>query len=413
MGQEQVRVTDKAGLSYEHLTCRLPENISFAETTKKSISFEQWLNSFQKQAVAAGISNETIREAFENIQPIQQVIQLDRRQKEYSVTFFNYLRNSISSRRIQRGKSMLKKRHTLLRHIEAMYGVQPQIIVALWAMESDFGRNMGNFSTINTLATLAHEGRRHDFFRNELFCALRILENDHIHADAMKSSWAGAMGQPQFMPSTFFYYGADGDGDGKKDIWNKQADVFASAANYLNKIGWQPGQNWGMEVRLSKDFDPYQARFSEEKLFQEWYKLGVRTANGQPLPMKAGKGSIVLPSGINGPAFLVVHNFRVIREWNRSMNYALAVAHLSDRLTGGGPLVGTPPVGEKNLTRQDALSLQSGLKKLGFYKDKIDGMVGLKSRDAIRAYQKSRGIPADAYPSPELIARIQNDVLMW
>ncbi len=256
-----------------------------------------------------------------------------------------------------------------LKILERSYGVQPQILIALWAMESNFGKNMGNFSTINTLA---HEGRRHNFFRNELMCALHILEEGHISVDKMKSSWAGAMGQPQFMPSTFFYYSADGNADNKKDIWHNKADVFASAANYLKEVGWKFGQSWGLEVKLPKTFDPYQASLAEEKFLIEWHSLGVKKANGQQLSINDEiKGSIILPSGIKGSAFLVFHNFRVIREWNKSTNYALTIGHLSDRLMGERILIGKAPKGEKPLTREQALSLQRNLKKLGFYEDKV------------------------------------------
>ncbi|MCK5524004.1 MAG: lytic murein transglycosylase [Thiomargarita sp.] len=407
-------ISEKSNLSNDtnenldnKLGCQLPKNISIDNAINNRIPFKKWLNSFKAEALANGISNETIVAAFKNVYPIQKVIDLDRRQKEYSLTFSKYLRNSISVKRIVHGKSMLKKYHTLLKNIEEKYGVQPQILISLWAMESNFGQNMGNFSTINTLATLAHEGRRHNFFRNELLCVLHILEEKYIHIDEMKSSWAGAMGQPQFMPSTFFYYSADGDADNKKNIWHNKADVLASAANYLNKLGWKSAQSWGLEVKLPKTFDPYQARFSEEKFLKEWYDLGVKKANGQQLSISNIKGSIILPSGIKGPAFLIFHNFRIIREWNKSMNYALTVGHLSDRLMGNKMLVGKAPKWEKPLTREQALSLQRNLKRLGLYKDKIDGMVGLKSRNAIREYQKSKGIPADAYPSPELILQIQ------
>ena len=392
-------------------TCQLPKNVS-KHVKNNKLPFKQWLNAFKHDAVTHyGLSNETVTTALKNAYPIKKVIQLDRRQKEYSVTFSKYLRNSISAKRIADGKKMLKKYRTLLSNIENQYGVQPQILVALWAMESNFGQNMGNFSTISTLATLAHEGRRHHFFQNELICALHILEQQHINVKNMKSSWAGAMGQPQFMPSTFFYYAADGDNDNKKDIWHNKADVFASAANYLKTIGWQRGESWGLEVKLPKNFDFYQARLAEKKSVQMWKKLGVTKANGQPLSEnKHLKGSIMLPSGKKGAAFLVFQNFRVIREWNRSTNYALTVGHLSDRLMGQGRLIGKAPKGEKPLTRQQALSLQENLKKLGFYQDKIDGMIGLNSRNAIREYQKSSGMPADAYPSPEIMLQIENEV---
>lgn len=392
-------------------TCQLPKNVPDDTHLDDNTSFKQWLTIFKNEAIRGGLSNTTINAALSNVYPIQKVITFDRRQAEYTITFSKYLRNSISTKRITDGKRMLRNYRALLANIEKQYGVQPQFLIALWAMESNFGKNMGNFSTINTLATLAHEGRRRHFFRNELLCALHIIQQKHIRAAEMESSWAGAMGQPQFMPSTFYYYAVDGDGDGKKDIWHNVTDVFASAANYLKAAGWQPKQSWGVEIKLPSQFDFYQARLSEQKSLQQWHQLGVTKANGQPLTGNRNiKGSIVLPSGRQGHAFLVFQNFRVLREWNRSINYALTVGYLSDRLTGKGKLIGRAPKGEKPLSRKQVLSLQRHLKKLGFYHDKIDGMIGVNSRKAIRNYQKSRNLPADAYPSPLVIAQLQQDV---
>jgi len=241
---------------------------------------------------------------------------------------------------------------------------------------------------------------------------LQIIKNEHIPIKQMKSSWAGAMGQPQFMPSTFYHYAADGNADGKLNIWKNPADVFASSANYLSSVGWKPKQPWGMEVKLPENFDPYLAKFSEERAVSEWAALGVKTSEGRKLPVTQNlKGSIILPSGIRGPVFLVFNNFRVIRKWNRSINYALAVAHLSDRLIGQKGLTAKAPKGEKALSRKNAITLQSNLKKLGFYKGNIDGMIGLKTRDAIREYQKSKNILADAYPYISLIKRTQKDLI--
>lgn len=410
--EENTNIQDSVLTEAQPSGCLLPADLPAIDNNTQTASppFKEWLNSFKDEALSNHISSDTIALAFKNVHPIDKVIKLDRSQKEYSVTFSSYLRNSISKKRISLGKSILKKHHKTLKILEQKYGVQPQILVSLWAMESNFGKSMGNFSTISTLATLAYEGRRREFFQNELLCALKILEEGHIQAKQMKSSWAGAMGQPQFMPSTFFYYAADGNSDGKKDIWNNKSDVLASAANYLNQAGWKSGQGWGMEVKLPKYFDPYEARFSEEKLLDEWDKLGVTQANGKKLPIQNNiKGAIILPSGIKGQAFLVYHNFRVIREWNRSMHYALTVGHLSDRLVGKRSLIGNTPKNEKPLTRKQALTLQSNLKKLGFYTDKIDGMVGLNSKDAIREYQKSNGLVADGYPSPDVILHIKKN----
>lgn len=391
--------------------CLLPADISEQVTPQNFSSFNEWLAFFKKEAKRKGISRNAVQAAFENVQLIEKVVELDRKQKEYSLSFTNYINNSISISRIKRGKRKMKENAEILHRIQNKYGVPPEILVALWGLESDFGGFTGNFSTVNTLATLAYEGRRRDFFTNELFCALAMLDSENITVQEMTGSWAGAMGQPQFMPSTFYHYAVDGNRDGKKDLWNNINDVLSSAAHYLSRSTWKTGEKWGVEVILPGNFDPYQAQLAVEKTLQEWKSLGVKKSDGKELRGTMLKGSILLPSGRSGPAFLVFHNFRVIREWNRSVNYALAAGHLSDRIAGGAPLVGLNKQRDKNLSRQDAFMIQKILASLGYYKDKIDGMVGLKSREAIREYQKDKGIPADGYPSDELIIQLQQEHL--
>lgn len=389
--------------------CLLPKDRPAESKQKKKVAFKQWLDEFQTEAKTHGISESTLTNAFKGITPINKVIELDRKQKEYSTTFAQYLRNSISAQRIAKGKAMMSKYKNTLAKIEKEYGVPPQVIVTLWAMESNFGQFTGNFSTIRTLSTLAHEGRRHQFFRGELLCALWMIEDGHVTVQQMKSSWAGAMGQPQFMPSTFQHFATDGNNDSKIDIWKKPADVFASTANYLHTIGWQAKQPWGMEVKLPKHFEPYLASYEKTKPTQHWKTLGIVQANGKPLPDNHQESSIILPSGINGPAFLVFNNFKVLREWNRSTFYVLTIGHLSDRMIGKPNLKTKAPTNEKAITRKQAISVQTQLQELGFYKDKIDGMVGLKTRDAIREYQFSKGLVADAYLSTKTIQQLHID----
>lgn len=393
------------------VVCLPPADISEQANHHKFSSFKEWLSSFQKEAKKKGISDNAVHAAFNNVQLIDKVIQLDRKQAEYSLSFTNYINNSISPSRIKRGKRKIQENAKILQRIQNKYGVPPEILVALWGLESDFGGFTGNFSSIDTLATLAYDGRRRNFFTNELFCALAMLDSGNITVQEMTGSWAGAMGQPQFMPSTFYYYAVDGNGDRKKDLWNNINDVLSSAANYLSQSQWKTGEKWGVEVILPKNFDPYQAQLAVEKTLQEWKSLGVKKYNGKELRGTTLKGSILLPSGLSGPAFLVFHNFRVIREWNKSVNYALAVGHLSDRIAGGAPLTKLNKQRDKNLSRKDALLIQRTLSSLGYYKDKIDGMVGLKSREAIREYQKDTGIPADGYPSDALIIQLKQERL--
>uniref|UniRef100_UPI0040577F38 lytic murein transglycosylase n=1 Tax=Candidatus Electrothrix sp. TaxID=2170559 RepID=UPI0040577F38 len=390
-------------------TCLLPADIPEQRYSEKFSSFRSWLVFFKEKARQKGISSYTVESAFKNVRLLDKVVQLDRKQAEYSRSFTNYINNSISLSRITRGKRKLQENATILRRIHGKYGIPPEILVALWGMESDFGGFTGNFSTINTLATLAYDGRRRDFFTNELLCALAMLDSGSITVDEMTGSWAGAMGQPQFMPSTFQYYAVDGNGDGKKDIWQNTSDVLASAANYLYSLDWKRKDPWVVEVALPENFDPYHAKLSVEKSLKHWRSLGVKKPDGKELRGNTLKGSIILPAGLSGPAFLVFHNFRVIREWNKSMNYALAVGHLAYRIAGGAPLTGLSKQKDKNLSHQDAFMIQQVLSSLGYYTDKIDGMVGLKSREAIREYQKEKGIPADGYPSEELIIRLRQE----
>lgn len=389
--------------------CLLPADIPEQKNPKKFLSFENWLASFKENAIEKGISSNAVHGAFKKVHFIDQVIQLDSKQNEYTLSFTNYINNSISISRIKRGRRKLKENLKILQKIQEKYGVSPEILIALWGLESDFGQFTGSFSTVNTLATLAYEGRRRDFFTNELLCALTMLDSENITVDEMTGSWAGAMGQPQFMPSTFHYYAADGNGDGKKDIWHSTKDVLSSAANYLYKLGWKKEDKWGIEVVLPKKFDPYEAKLSVEKTFEQWRSLGVKEANGKELKAKDLKGSIILPAGIAGPAILVFHNFRVIREWNKSMNYAFAVGYLADRIVGGTPLVGLNKQRDKNLSRKDALMIQHILSSLGYYKGEIDGMFGLQSREAIREYQQNKGLSADGYPSKNLISILKQE----
>lgn len=407
-GEKVLQVETAAGLPGVPATAEtglpgcLGADFPASDTIDDTQDFVRWLAAYKRDAQANGISEHTISAAFRNIRPIQKVIELDRRQSEYTLTFSRYLDNNISRQRISRGRAMLKKYSKVLRKVGEKYGVQPRFLVALWAMESNFGQNTGGFSTIAALTTLAFEGRRREFFTRELLCALQILDEGHITVGQMKGSWAGAMGQPQFIPSTFVQYAVDGDGDGRYDIWKNPADVFASAANYLSSIGWDRDYTWGREVRLSREFDPYLARYSEQKLIEQWHRLGVTKARGGVLPTQIKiKGSIILPSGIAGPAFLVYQNFRVLREWNRSLNYALVVGHLSDRLRQDdpGPLKVKGPKDESSMSRQEVIKMQQALSEQGWYNDKIDGMAGLKTREAIREFQKHLRLPADAYPS--------------
>lgn len=294
--------------------------------------FASWLVDLRQEARANGISDAVLDRALTGVEPLPRVIELDRKQPEFTLTFQQYLDRTVTPSRVERGRRLLAEHGPLLERISHRYGVQPRFIVALWGMETDYGRVTGNFKVINALATLAWDGRRSAFFRKELMDALSILEAGDIAAEAMIGSWAGAMGQCQFMPSSYVRFSHDGDGDGRRDIWGTLPDVFASTANYLANHGWNKDYTWGRPVALPAGFDPALLGPDTAKLLQEWQRLGVRQPDGQPLPTAAITASIVKPEPDSDAAFLVYDNWRAVMKWNRSTYYALAVGHLADRI---------------------------------------------------------------------------------
>jgi membrane-bound lytic murein transglycosylase B len=294
--------------------------------------FDVWLDGVRTEAADRGISDEIIATALTGIASIPRIIELDRAQPEFTLTFEQYLTRVVPDARVAKGRRMLDANRALLEEVGAAYGVQPRFIVALWGIETDFGRLTGGFSVVEALATLAYDGRRSEFFRKELFDALQILNEGHISPAAMTGSWAGAMGQSQFMPSSFLGFAQDYDGDGRRDIWTTKADVFASAANYLASYGWADDQAWGREVSVPAKFDPSLIGLEVRRFLAEWQALGLRRADGSDLPTRNMEGSIVLPDGEGGRAFLVYDNFRTILRWNRSTYFGVAVGHLADQI---------------------------------------------------------------------------------
>ena len=293
--------------------------------------FDQWLQGVRSDALKQGISKNTLDQALKNISPIARIIELDRRQTEFTVTFQDYLnRIAAPQSRINKGRALLAENRVVLEAVGQRYGVQPRFIVALWGIESNFGTNTGDFYVIEALATLAFDGRRSSFFRKELMNALKILDEGHITVARMKGSWAGAMGQSQFMPSSFLSRAEDFDGDGRRDIWTTRADVFASAANYLSKAGWRDDQTWGRAVLLPANFNKSLTGTKVKRTLAQWQKMGVRKTDGSDLPSRDLKGSIVIPKRSGGQAFLVYKNFSTIKRWNNSTFFALAVGHLAD-----------------------------------------------------------------------------------
>ncbi len=298
---------------------------------------QAWLQDLRREALEQGIKASTLDTALDGVALIPRVIELDRRQPEFTLTFKQYRDRVVPNSRIKKGRRKLAENRALLQEIGTKLGVQPRFIVALWGIETDFGRVTGGFSVIPALVTLAYDGRRSAYFRKELLNALRILDEGHITPKAMVGSWAGAMGQSQFMPSSFLAHALDYDGDGRRDIWTTRADVFASAANYLAKSGWRADQTWGREVKLPANFDPALADLKVRKNIGEWYALGVRRPDGSDLPKRQLSASIVLPEkGKVSPAYMVYSNYRTTLLWNRSTYFALAVGLLSDGIGDGG-----------------------------------------------------------------------------
>lgn len=297
--------------------------------------FGNWLNGVKADARERGISSDTINEAFEDVSYLPRVIELDRKQPESRLTYSEYKAKVITQHRIDEGRELLREHRSALNAASQKYGVAPEVIVALWGMETSYGKNTGGFSIVSALATLAYEGRREKFFRAELMNALEIIDDGHISASNMTGSWAGAMGQNQFMPSSFKSFAVDGNNDGRRDIWRSLPDVFASTANYLSKSGWNDGEKWGRQVKLTQAIPESLTGVSVQKSIVEWSNMGVRAADGGKLPTNDGMyASLVLPDGPNGKAYLVYNNYRVIMKWNKSVYFATSVGLLSDLIKG-------------------------------------------------------------------------------
>ena len=373
-----------------------------------NMSFEAWLQSYRAKALGEGLPAWLLDRELAGLSPNPQVASLDRKQPELSKPVGDYIRGVISDERVAQGRAF-RSSLGYLGAMEQRYGVPRDIVLAVWAMESAFGKIQGEMDVLRSLATLAHDGRRRDWAEGELSAALRILERAEAPRERLKGSWAGAMGQTQFMPSVFLSTAVDGDGDGRRDIWGSTRDALTSTANYLAKHGWTPGVGWAEEVILPAGFDYSQAEGPRE-VPSWWEAQGVRRADGRAWtgPDAAAKAGLLLPSGWRGPAFLALPNHFTIRRYNNSTSYALGIGLLADRFSGEGPLV-TPWPYEVGLTLADRLSAQRSLARLGFDPGPADGVVGTNTRAQLRAWQKARGLPADGYLSVELVRRLASE----
>ena len=370
-------------------------------------TFAEWREQLRAEAFSLGISEKTLL-AIDGLEaPLERVLELDNAQPEFIQTFTRYLSLRITPLQINRGQALLRQYAVLLEEVRQRYGVQPHYLISFWAIESNYGRATGGFSVLQALATLAYDPRRADFFRKELLTALKIIDDGHIAVDNMSGSWAGAMGQLQFLPSVFARYGIDGDNDGKIDIWNSLPDIFHSAANFLSQSGWRGDERWGREVLLPSNFDFSLTGTRTRKPLQEWNDLGIIQMNGSPIPVANMQASVILPAGAGGPAFLTYANFRATMVYNPSTFYALTVGHLADRYTGGAAIQRMPE-NEQAMSAPDVQALQELLNTAGFDSGEPDGRVGSRTRTAIRAYQQNKGLLMDGYASLKLLEALRN-----
>jgi len=383
-----------------------PSDATIADVRSEAthLSFSQWREQFRAEALAAGISAATFDQAFAGVQPDPAVIEADRSQPEFTRPVWQYLEGAISPQRVRSGRRLLSEHATTLDQIEARYGVDRETLVAVWGLESSFGQIMGDKSVIRSLATLAHEGRRPAFAKSQLIAALEILQHGDVEPQRMRGSWAGAMGQTQFIPTTYNTHAVDFDGDGKRDIWNSSADALASAAHYLQASGWKQGKAWGFEVELPEGFDYALADTEIRKPLAEWRRLGLRNLPGD---QEEASASLLLPAGHRGPAFLIMDNFRAILRYNNSSAYALAIGLLAENFQGKGEVSGSWPRGEQPLSRSERLELQERLVAQGFDPGTPDGIIGANTRKAIRGFQQRLGWPADGHPTQELLGRLR------
>lgn len=385
-----------------------PTGVSpYTQVQTSNIRFNRWISGFRARALDAGISEAVFDRAFRGINYNSTVIERDRTQSEFSKTLWDYLDTAVSDARVRNGRAALQDRRALLSQIENTYGVDAEIVTAIWGLESAYGAVRGRTDVIEAMATLAYDGRRAEFFETQLLAALKIVQSGETAPRNMVGSWAGAMEHTQFIPTSFLDYGVDRDGDGRRDIWgDNPADALASTANYLLAFGWTAGQPWGVEVRLPDGFDYANARRENTKLPSEWAALGVTDLDGVAVP-DHGAASILLPGGAEGAAFMIFDNFEVLEAYNTADAYVIGVWHLADRIAGGGPIQAAWPRGARALTGDERRELQQRLTDAGFDTVKIDGRVGPLTINAIRNFQLANGLTPDGYASVRLLNRLR------
>jgi len=371
-------------------------------------AFREFFDSVWPKAAEFGVSRPTFEAAASRAAYDREVVAIATAQPEFVRPVWQYIESAVSEGRIERGREKAKEASRWLDKAERDYGVDKSALMGVWGVETDFGGFNGSNSVVSALASLAYSGFRADYFTNELIYALFILEKGEVSPDKMKGSWAGAMGQTQFMPSSYLLFAVDFEGKGRRDIWASEADAIGSTANYLSGHDWKAGLPWGMEVKLPANFALANADSSRNAAFKDFAARGVKRADGAPLPEK-GEGRLLIPAGLKGPVFLVTDNFDVIKSYNPSTAYALSVALLGDAIVGGKRVIAPWPMKDGVLSVAQVRKLQGKLKRMGYDVGDIDGMVGDSMRSAVRAYQERNGMIPDGYPTLALLRRVAEE----
>ena len=378
-----------------------------ATPAQSNTDFSQWVNKVWPSARANGISRKTFDQAFAGVVPDAKVLDLAEHQPEFVKPVWDYLDRALTEKRIGEGRQLLRRYSSTLRKLEKRFGVDRRVLVAIWGLESAYGTRMGDLNVIRSLATLAYQGNRGKFGFQQLIGALKILQRGDISPRKFQGSWAGAMGQTQFIPTTYNAYAVDIDGDGRRNIWTSSADALGSTANYLRASKWKKGAPIVIEVKLPRKFRYKYAGLKKTRAMSKWVAMGIRDKDGKRLRSSSRRAAVILPAGAQGPAFLVFNNFRSILRYNNAVSYALAVSYLAKRLTGKGKIVKAWPVENLPLNLTQNRELQRLLIEQGHKPGKVDGKVGSKTIKAIKAYQQRKGLIADGYPSSALLDQLR------
>ncbi len=369
--------------------------------------FIVWRDQFRRQALAQGIEPAVFDRAFAGVGVNPTVVRLDGKQAEFTKPIWDYLGSAASPTRIETGRAAAARLGSTLDAIETRYGVDGQVVLAIWGMETNYGKNRGDIPVVEGLATLAYDGRRRAFAEEQLIDALRILQSGDVTPERMVGSWAGAMGHTQFMPSSYLSYAVDFTGDGHRDVWSDDpTDALASAANYLAHSGWVRGQPWGVEVHMPSGFDFSLADQKNRHPVSYWRAKGITLMDGRALP-DHGSAAIIAPAGARGPTFIVFQNFYVIKRYNNAMSYAMGVGHLGDRIAGADDFIAAWPRDERELSRSEKVELQERLMAAGYHPGSTDGVIGPDTTNAIRGFQRARGMTPDGYASASVLERLR------